>query len=170
MDTQAEYLSHNLNYKAIVNREGDAFSVQVYQWNEIDLDKDDKPTWEKIAGPFPVKNLLAAKALAKTQLADLSGEAEDVEVDERVIAAIESVLGHNEFVFLKVDNFSFTYLPATESETFLPLVAHKVLLCGEFYYVLGDNDRWWAGFLYNEGEIRCWKSFSDIASALVALK
>lgn len=170
METLEEYVSHNLNYKAIVNKEVDAFSVQVYHWNEDDLDSEGKPTWERIAGPFSVENLPAANALAQTQLADLAGEAEDIDVDDSILAVIASVIGHDDFAFLKVDNFSFTYLPSTESDAFLPLVAHKVLLCGEFYYVLSDNDRWWSGFLFDEGQIRCWKYFTNLTEALIATK
>jgi len=170
MNTIEEYVSHNLNYKAIVNKEGDAFEVNVYHWNEEELDSDGKPTWERIAGPFPVENLPAAEALAQTTLADLAGEAADLEVDESVNTVIESVLGHDEFNFLKVSNFSITHLPSEESEAFLPLTAHKILLCGEFYYVLSDNDRWWTGFLYDEGQIRCWKPFDSLAAALVSMK
>jgi signal transduction histidine kinase len=90
MNTIEEFLSHNLNYKALVNKEGDAYEVIIYHWNEEDLDGDGKPTWERIAGPFPVENLPAAEALAKTQLADLAGETEDIEIDESVTAVIES--------------------------------------------------------------------------------
>lgn len=168
MNTLEEYISHNLNYKAIVNKEGDAFEVMTYHWNEEELDSDGKPTWERIAGPFTVENLPAAEALAQTQLADLAGETEDTDIDDSVIAVIESVLGHNNFSFIKVSNFSITHLPSEDAEDFVPLTAHKVLLCGEFYYVLGDNDRWWTGFLYDEGEIRCWKNYQNLTEALVS--
>lgn len=170
MNTPEEYLSHNLNYKAIVNQVADAYEVLIYHWNEEELDSDGKPTWERIAGPFPVENLPAAEALAQTQLADLAGETEDVDVDDSVLAVIESVLGHNQFSFLKVSNFNITHLPNPEAEAFIPLTAHKVLLLGEFYYVLSDNDRWWTGFLFDEGEIRCWKPYNNLTEALVANK
>lgn len=170
MNTIEEYVSHNLNYKAIVNREGGAFEVNVYHWNEEELDGDGKPTWERIAGPFPVENLPAAKALAQTTLADLAGEAEDIEVDDSVNTVIESVLGHDNFTFLKTDNYAITHLPSEDAEDFTPLTAHKVLLCGEFYYVLSDNDRWWTGFLFDEGQIRCWKPHANLAAALTAMK
>lgn len=170
MNTLEEYVSHNLNYKAIVNKEGDAFEVMIYHWNEDELDSDGKPTWERIAGPFPVENLPAAEALAQTQLADLAGETEDTDIDDSVVAVIESVLGHDNFSFLKISNFTITHLPSEEAEDFLPLTAHKVLLCGEFYYILGDNDRWWTGFLYDEGQIRCWKNYNNLTEALVASK
>lgn len=170
MNTLEEYLSHNLNYKAIVNQIGDAYEVLVYTWNEEELDSSGKPTWERIAGPFPVENLPSAEALAQAQLADLAGETEDTDIDDSVIAMIESVVGHNDFSFLKVSNFSFTHLPTQEAEEFIPLTAHKVLRLGEFYYVLSDNDRWWTGFLYDEGQIRCWKPYNSLTEALVAHK
>jgi len=170
MNVLEEYISHNLNYKAIVCGIGDAFEVNVYHWNEDELDEDGRPTWERIAGPFPVENKPAAEALAQTQLADLSGEAIDNEIDDSVAVVIESVLGHDQFSFLKTENFTFTYLKDPESEDFVPLTAHKVLLCGDFYYVLADEDKWWTGFLYDEGQIRCWKQFNNLTEALVSTK
>lgn len=170
MNTLEEYVSHNLNYKAIVNKVGDAYEVIVFNWNEETPDEQGLPTWERIAGPFPVENQAGAEALAQAQLADLAGETEDPDIDDSIVAAIEAVVGHNEFTFLKVSNFNFTHLPSEEGGEFLPLTAHKVMLCGEFYYVLSDNDRWWTGFLYDEGEIRCWKQYADLTLALVATK
>lgn len=170
MNIIEEYVSHNLNYKALVIKEGHAYEVTVYHWNEEELDDAGHPTWERIVGPFPVENLAAANALAQTQLADSAGETLDVDVDDSVNEVIESVLGHQDFEFLKLSNFNITHLKAPESEDFTPLIGHKVLLCGDFYYVLGDGDKWWGGFLFDEGQIRCWKCFNNLAEALTATK
>ena len=170
MNVLEEYVSHNLNYKAIVCGVGDAFEVNVYHWNEEELDDEGRPTWERIAGPFPVENKPAAEALAQTQLADLAGETLDTDVDDSVEQAIEAALGHKEFTFLKVSNFNISYLKDPDAEDFVPLTAHKVLLTGDFYYVLGDENTWWSGFLYDEGQIRCWQSFTSLPEALNATK
>lgn len=170
MNVLEEYVSHNLNYKAIVCGVGDAFEVNVYHWNEAELDSDGRPTWERIAGPFPVENKPAAEALAQTQLADLAGETVDRDIDDSVETAIEQALGHNDFSFLKVSNFTITHLTDPGAEDFIPLTAHKVLLAGEFYYILGEKDQWWSGFLYDEGQIRCWQCFGSLPEALNATK
>lgn len=170
MNILEEYVSHNLNYKAVVGQSGDAFEVNVYHWNEEELDDEGKPTWERLAGPFPVENKPAADALAQTQLADLAGETVDNEVDDSVHQVIEAVLGHDEFTFLKTENFTITHLADPDSEDFTPLEAHKVLLCGDFYYVLANQDKWWSGFLYDEGQIRCWQQYNNLTEALVATK
>lgn len=166
MNIIEEFVSYNLNYKAIVHQVANTYEVIIYHWNEDETDDEGRPLWENIAGPFPVENLPAATALAQAQLADLAGESPDNDVDALLEMLVTEALGHQDFVFLAVNNFNFSCLPTPESENFEPMTAEKLLLTGDFYYVQDDKSTWWSGFLYDQGQVRCWQQFKTLPEAL----
>ena len=170
MNVIEEFVSHNLNYKAIVHQVADSYEVIIYHWNEEELDDEGRPLWENIAGPFPVENLPAASALVEAQLADLAGESPDNDVNIDIKAEAQEALGHQDFAFLSVNNFNFSALSSPDSENFTLLEAQTLLLAGEFYYVEDTEQAWWSGFLYDQGEVRCWQKFDSLTEALLATK
>lgn len=168
-----EHWSYNQNYKACIFKESDTqYRVQIYQWNEEATkgSEDETPVWESIAGPFILESLPAAQSLAMTHLPNLAGENLATDIDENISAEIQAVLGHENFDFLEPSNFKTRFLASEESEAFEDFDPHQVLIVDDFYYVKNDADEWWAGFLFAEGEIRCWKKFPNLGQALLTIR
>ncbi len=165
-----QYVSLNDNYKAVVfepEAEEVMFEVNVYKWNEQQLDDEGNPIWERIAGPFAIQNLEAAKTLALDQLHLLSGETEDQSIPEDIKNEVLETLGNDEFIFLDIKNYSLSYLPDSQSENFEDFEGQILLAADEFYFVQAKDNCWWSGFLYDEGQIRCWQKFEALNVALI---
>jgi len=162
----SEFISRNQNYKAAVyDLQADPikFEVAIYKWAEV---KNEQPVWERIAGPIIMDSLPAAETWGQENLAVYSGEKLDNTVNDALRSEVYKILGHENYDFLDPHSFTVSFLESEESGEFLPIEqVDKVLAAGEFYFV-EFKDTWLAGFLYDEGEIRCWKKFEDLKNAL----
>ncbi len=169
-----QYYSHNQNYKACVFKDASTqFRVHLYKWCEdapSEKEDDGAPVWENIAGPFVVESLPAAQTLAQQHLPMMAGETLDRNIDETLSNQIETTLGHPHFDFLEIKNFKTSFLEDEEAEDFIDFDPASVLLTEDFYFVEDLDGKWLAGFLYQEGEIRCWKRFPNLGQALLTIK
>ena len=162
----SEFIARNQNYKAAVYDLGAdpaKFEVAIYKWAEA---KDENPVWERIAGPIIMDTLPAAETWGQENLAVYSGEKLDNTINDKMRNEVYQTLGHEDFDFLDPHGFEVSFLESEDSEEFLPVIqVDKVLVAGEFYFVQ-FQDTWLAGFLYDEGMIRCWKKFESLKVAL----
>lgn len=166
----SQFLSRNQNYKAAVydlKVEPEKFEVAIYQWKEIA--GSELPVWERIAGPIILDTLPAAETWGQKNLAIYAGEKLDTTVGDPLRSDVFAILGHENFDFLDPKSYQISFLESEDSENFLPVApVDKLLVAGEFYFV-EYADAWLAGFLYDEGEIRCWKNFADLKTALLEI-
>ncbi len=160
-----EFYSLSGDHKAIIQSINDQFFVSIYQWNEKELDKDGLPLWEKISGPFILDSLKLAQKNAQENLGLFSLEIIDTEIDYNLIKFTRSILGHDDFQFLKSENFEIKYLENEKSEDFIKIKPTKVLHCGELCFA-ENNDQWICGFLESRGKIKGWKVFDNLKNAL----
>lgn len=166
----SQFMSRNQNYKAAVydlKIEPAKFEVAIYQWK--DLADSDRPVWERVAGPIILDTLAAAETWGQQNLAVYAGEKLDTTVGDPLRSDVFAILGHENFDFLDPQGYRISFLESEDSEDFLPVApVDKLLVAGQFYFVEYAG-AWLAGFLYDEGEIRCWKKFDDLKSALLEI-
>ncbi len=166
-----EIMSNSLNYKAAIFETEETparFESIVYYWNEDLKDDEGNPLWERVAGPFIVDNMEAAKHLAQKHLNLMAGEVEDESIDESLKNEIQEALGHTNFTFVETANYEVSFLKDSESEDFVSIEAQKIFIAGDFYYVETNDHEWLSGFLYDEGVVRCWQKFVSPKNALIA--
>lgn len=165
----SEFVSRNENYKAAVydlHADPVKYEVAIYKWQEV---KDDSPVWEREAGPVIMDTVAAAETWGQQNLAIYAGEKLDDTVNEPLRSEVFAALGHEDFDFLSPHGYQVSFLESEDSEDFLAIPqVDKVLAAGEFYFVEFQG-AWLAGFLYDEAEIRCWKKFEDLKSALLEI-
>lgn len=166
-----ENTSRNLNYKSIIYETESTppqFETVIYRWNEAELDEEGRPLWERVAGPFIVDDFSAAEHFAAKHLSLMAGEVADESVDDNLTEEVKSALGHTDFDFLDVANYAVSHLASPDEEDFTPIEIKKILASGEFYYVETLDEKWLSGFLFDEGQIRCWQEFPTVKDALIA--
>ena len=163
----SQFVSRNQNHKAAVyelSLEPAKYECAIYGWT--DVDSEPEPLWERQVGPIVMDTLPAAETWAQKNLAIYAGEVLDTTIGDGLRSQVQEVLGHDDFDFYDPKNYEVSFLESEDSEDFLAIpTVDKVLAAGEFYFVEYKN-QWLAGFLFDEGVIRCWKRFEDMKEAL----
>ena len=166
-----ENTSLNLNYKSIIYETESTppqFETVIYRWNEDELDEDGRPLWERVAGPFIVDDFKSAEHFAQKHLSLMAGEVNDESVEEALHEEVREAVGHEDFSFLDIANYEVTQLAHPDKDEFAPIEVQKILASGDFYYTETTDGKWLSGFLFDEGQIRCWQEFSTLKEALIA--
>ncbi len=166
IDIIDEFHSFGGDHKAIILKtENNKFSVIIYQWNEKKVDKDGLPVWEKISGPFILDNKSEAQKNAQENLELFSLEIPDNTINNNLKIFIKDILGHDNFKFLKAENFEIEYLENEENNNFIKIQPTKVMYSGELCFA-ENKDQWICGFLESRGKIKGWKVFNNLKTAL----
>lgn len=168
-----EFWAHNELYKACIFKDSEkSFRVHIYKWNEDITKKDEEnlPLWENVSGPFVIESFEAAEVIAKSKLPLASGEITAKNIDENLSREIEETVGHANFNFLETSNYKTSFLLDPEVDEFVEFEPQIVLQLDDFYFVKNPENLWLSGFLFQEGVIRCWKSYTEIKQALLEIK
>ena len=161
-----ELNSLSLNFKTVVLADGKNFLVETYQWNELNLDDNGVPVWERVSGPFSMENLEQALDFSQENLNLMAGEIPDKNISEAETSQVSTILGNDNFLFLEPQNFTFQIV---ENDNLQEFSAEKCLVFTGLF-VIKKEEKWLIGNCDNEQKITCWQSFDDLGSAISTLK
>ena len=119
----------------------------------------------KICRTLLLESAEEAQKHAIENLQILSGEMPDTSIEDELLNEITTLINHDDFYFLKPEQFQVNYLANPEKEEIKILKPQKVLFIDNFYFT-EHHDHWKAGFLETTGQIKSFRKYPNLKAAL----